>query len=213
MRATRTPGAGAEGRDVGRAQAGRYLDVMEQGAIAEPFFRPYVPRGPLRLQFIWIARGQVAHRRERVLPNGVVELDLIDRAFPSELNGQVLEARTDAERIACVERLMTKRLDSRLAGHDAVRSICDSTRRARGVVRIGDLVARTGLSHRRVMDYFARDVGMAPKPLNHEVGELHAFGRNQTRVVVRLLRKDHVGGPRCLPDPADRRRTRRLGSG
>jgi AraC-like DNA-binding protein len=213
---------------------------MQTGAIVEAFFRPHVPRGPLCrfVQLIWIARGQAAHRRERVLPNGVVELivnlgnphktvgagehprestfrdswiagiqnrhlviesvegtdligirfrpggaralldhplstltdhvvelDLIDPALASELTGRVRDARTDAERIACIEHLLTQRMASRLAGHDSVRFICNSIWRARGIVRIGDLVERTGLSHRRVMDYFARDVGMTPKAL------------------------------------------------
>lgn len=49
---------------------------MTNYELAEAFFRPHIPRGDLSrfVQFIWIARGRVPHQRERVLPNGVIEL-------------------------------------------------------------------------------------------------------------------------------------------
>lgn len=35
-----------------------------------PFFRPHIPCAPLArfVQFIWITRGMVGHKRERVQP-------------------------------------------------------------------------------------------------------------------------------------------------
>ncbi len=214
--------------------------------MTEPFFMPYVPRPALArfVRFIWIARGITAHRRERVLPNGVVELivnlgdphkvlerddysretlyrhcwvagiqnrhlvieavrdtdllgirfhpggaypflglplseltdrvvefDLIDRALVDELRGRLLESRDDAHRIAQVERVLLARLDSHWFGHRAVQFVCDQIRAAQGCVRIGDLVERSGLSHRRLMGHFERDVGMTPKAL----AQIHKF--------------------------------------
>jgi AraC-like DNA-binding protein len=208
--------------------------------MSEAFFQPHIPRGDLSrfIQFIWIARGKVPHKRERVLPNGVIELiinlgaphhtleqddysrrtvfrdcwlagiqnrhlvieslydtdligirfkpggayaflgrplseftdqviefDLIDRAWCDELRGRVLEARDDAARIDCIERTLRQRLLGELAGHPAVQFVCDTIRASSGLVRIADLIERTGLSHRRVMDHFERNVGMTPKAL------------------------------------------------
>lgn len=210
------------------------------------FFMPHVPCALLGrfIQFIWIARGILGHKRERVLPNGVVELivnlgsphkvleredyapaslyrdcwvagiqnrhlvieavretnlvgirfrpggaypflgfplseltdqvielDLINRALVADLRGPLLEARNDLERIACVERLLLRRLDVARAGHRAVEFVCEQIRATQGAVRIGDLVARTGLSHRRLVAHFERDVGMAPKAL----AQIHKF--------------------------------------
>jgi len=208
--------------------------------LPEAFFRPHIPRGDLSrfVQFIWIARGRVPHKRERVLPNGVIELiinlggphnvlerddysqrtvyrdcwlagiqsrhlvieslydtdligirfkpggayaffgmplsevtdqvvefDLIDRVLCDELRGRVLQAKDDAARIECIERTLRQRLLSELAGHPAVQFVCDAIRATSGLVRIADLVERTGLSHRRLMDHFERNVGMTPKAL------------------------------------------------
>jgi AraC-like DNA-binding protein len=208
--------------------------------LPEAFFRPHIPRGDLArfVQFIWIARGRVPHQRERVLPNGVIELiinlgephnvleredysqrtvyrncwlagiqnrhivieslygtdligirfkpggayaflgmplaevtdqviefDLIDRALGEALRGRVLQAKDDAARIECIERALRERLLGELAGHPAVQFVCDAIRATSGLVRIADLVERTGLSHRRLMDHFERNVGMAPKAL------------------------------------------------
>lgn len=212
----------------------------------ETFFRPHVPRPALArfVKFIWIARGVSAHKRERVLPNGVielivnlgqphklleredysretlyrdcwvagiqnrhlvieavrdtdligirfhpggaypflgiplceltdrvVELDLIDRALVDELRGRMLEVRDDDQRIAIAERVLLARLDSHWFGHRAVQFVCEQIRAAQGCVRIGELVERTGLSHRRLMGHFERDVGMTPKAL----AQIHKF--------------------------------------
>jgi AraC-like DNA-binding protein len=206
----------------------------------DAFFQPYRPREPITrfIECIWMARGRVAHKRERVLPNGVVELivnlgsphkvldredfskqsvykdcwvagiqtrhlvieavretdlvgirfkpggapaflrvplaeitdqvielDLIDRPLVTELRERVLEARSRAERLACVERVLARRLDESRQGHAAVQFMCRQIQAASGIVPIGDLVARAGLSHRRLMVHFGRDVGMTPKAL------------------------------------------------
>lgn len=213
---------------------------MGDGTFDGTFFLPHVPCAPLGrfIQFIWIARGMQAHKRERVLPNGVIELivnlgsphkvlerddyarealyrdcwvagiqnrhlvieavretdlvgirfrpggaypflgfplseltdqvielDLIDRAFLADLRAPLLEARNDLERIACVERFLLRRLDVARAGHGAVQFVCEQIRATDGAVRIADLVARTGISHRRLVGNFERDVGMTPKGL------------------------------------------------
>jgi hypothetical protein len=88
------------------------------------------------------------------LTDQVVELDLIDRSLVVELRDHLLNASSDLERIACVERILARRLDGARLVHPAVGFVCEAIGTAKGIVRISDLVTRTGLSHRRLMLHF-----------------------------------------------------------
>ncbi|QEW04019.1 AraC family transcriptional regulator [Microbacterium lushaniae] len=90
------------------------------------------------------------HRRRRPLPR---------RPPPERLEA----AATWAERIALVEGELLAALADSAEPDPLVDWMWDRIRRSGGRARIGDLVARTGWSHRHVTSRFARRFGVSPK--------------------------------------------------
>lgn len=97
------------------------------------------------------------------LTDSHVDLEQVWGTKARTLQMQVCEARTDAERLAIAQSTLVAQLRS---AHEQRRTVAGAVRAlAAGgsAPRIGDVVARSGLSHRRLIEVFTDNVGMTPK--------------------------------------------------
>lgn len=79
------------------------------------------------------------------------------------LREQLLEAHTPSERFRLVEAALLRRLRSARPGHPATRAALAAFRTGGNVVRVADVAAAVGLSRRRFIEVFEREVGLTPK--------------------------------------------------
>jgi len=90
-------------------------------------------------------------------------LDVLWGGFAGELRERLLEAATADERLCITERALLARARRTLARHPAVKFALEQFRRGPHTKTIADVTDRTGLSPRRFIEVFRREVGLTPK--------------------------------------------------
>jgi AraC-like DNA-binding protein len=99
----------------------------------------------------------------REMANRHVPLNELWGGFAADFVDQVQEATAPQQRLAVIERLLTERIAYAHSRHPAVAYAIDTFHRDPAAVRIGTLIDRLGLSHRRFLDLFVAEVGLTPK--------------------------------------------------
>jgi AraC-like DNA-binding protein len=103
---------------------------------------------------------------------GVSASELVDTHVPLEdlwrsgardLREQLLEVRSPSERLHLVEAALLRRLRQARPGHPAVRAAVVALRDGGGGARVAEVAAAVGLSRRRFIEVFEREVGLTPK--------------------------------------------------
>lgn len=79
------------------------------------------------------------------------------------LREQLAGAGSVSERFRLLEVALLRRLRQARAGHPAARVAAEALRAEGGKVRVASLAAQVGLSHRRFVEVFEREVGVTPK--------------------------------------------------
>jgi AraC-like DNA-binding protein len=79
------------------------------------------------------------------------------------LREQLLEAGPPSAQLRSLETLLLSRLKRARAGHSAVRVAVSALRTANNAARITEISKLVGLSHRRFIELFEREVGLTPK--------------------------------------------------
>jgi AraC-like DNA-binding protein len=79
------------------------------------------------------------------------------------LREQLLEATSPEARFRWIEAALLRRLRRARPGHPAVRAAVEALRGGENGVRVADVAASVGLSHRRFVELFEREVGLTPK--------------------------------------------------
>jgi AraC-like DNA-binding protein len=92
-----------------------------------------------------------------------VDLDALWGTSATELHERLCAAKTPAERFNLLEKALVAHLFRPLERHYAVRLALDTFVRADSGVAIRDIARDAGLSQRRFIQLFAREVGMSPK--------------------------------------------------
>jgi AraC-like DNA-binding protein len=78
------------------------------------------------------------------------------------LHEQLVEASTPGQRIRILELALLERLRRARAGHPAV-GVAVAALKNGGALRVAQVAAKVGLSHRRFVELFEREVGLTPK--------------------------------------------------
>lgn len=92
-----------------------------------------------------------------------IDLGLFWRGVVDELCERLVEARTPAARFELLERALVARVVRPLARHSAVVRALRALDAVPGAVRIAAVRGETGLSPRRFIEVFDREVGLTPK--------------------------------------------------
>ena len=97
------------------------------------------------------------------LADAHVDLEALWGTSARELHERLCEAKTPAERFNLLEETLMAHLFRPLERHYAVRFALDTLGRADAGLAIRDIAREAGLSQRRFIQVFAREVGMSPK--------------------------------------------------
>ena len=97
------------------------------------------------------------------LTNQHVPLDALWGGPAEQLREQVSQAATPSRKLEVIECLLIGRLARAPRLHPAVVYAIRVFEQDPAIVRIGDVTARIGLSHRRFLDVFTEQVGLTPK--------------------------------------------------
>jgi AraC-like DNA-binding protein len=97
------------------------------------------------------------------LHNRSVTLDLVWGRYAAILRDQLWEAQTVDERFRLLERTLLQKGADRLDGHPAVRYAIREFDRSNGSRPVNDVVQQIGMSSRRFVELFRRQVGLSPK--------------------------------------------------
>jgi AraC-like DNA-binding protein len=97
------------------------------------------------------------------LADAQVYLDTLWGASAIELRERLCEAGTPAERLNLLENALVAHLFRPLERHYAVRFALNTFGRADSGLAVRDVAREAGLSQRRFIQLFAREVGMSPK--------------------------------------------------
>jgi AraC-like DNA-binding protein len=125
------------------------IDTRQQAALLGVRFRPGCARQVLGVPLDELSNEHVA---------------LADLWGPAALAVQEAAMRaTPEERFASVERVLTARMAGARLPHAAVVRALHTLAAARGPSPVGAVVEASGLSARRFIELFRRDVGMPPK--------------------------------------------------
>jgi len=92
-----------------------------------------------------------------------VDLEALWGTSCMELRERLCAAKTPAEQFTLLEKALVAHLFRPLQRHYAVQFALDTFRRADSGLAIRDVARDTGLSQRRFIQLFAREVGMSPK--------------------------------------------------
>jgi AraC-like DNA-binding protein len=92
-----------------------------------------------------------------------VDLEALWGTSARELRERLCEAKTPAERFDLLERALMAHLFRPLERHYAVQFALDTFSRADSGLTVRDVARDAGLSQRRFIQLFAREVGMSPK--------------------------------------------------
>ncbi|MDC0673043.1 DUF6597 domain-containing transcriptional factor [Nannocystis radixulma] len=106
-----------------------------------------------------------------------VPLDVLCGPAAHHLGEQLAQATSDTARFALLHQFCLRRLDPARAPHPAVTAALDHLARAPDDTTIAALVAASGLSHRRFVALFRREVGLVPR----DVARLRRFHAALTR--------------------------------
>jgi AraC-like DNA-binding protein len=79
------------------------------------------------------------------------------------LRERLLEAGSPSEQLRLVEAVLLERLRRARAGHPAVRAAVAALRAGGNEARVTEVATVVGLSHRRFVELFEREVGLTPK--------------------------------------------------
>jgi AraC-like DNA-binding protein len=93
--------------------------------------------------------------------NAHIELEDLWGCDSRYLREELLEAHSPSERLRRVEASLVRRLQRARLGHPAVRAAVDALRGQDA--RVADVANVVGLSHRRFVEVFEREVGVTPK--------------------------------------------------
>jgi len=124
------------------------IDTREHASVVGVHFRPGGAA-----PFLRVPVGELA--------DGHIDLGELWGARAGELRERLCAAATPELRFRILEEALRARLDVRCRRHGAVRVALDHLERNGAGVR--ELVARTGLSHRRLIEVFDAEIGMTPK--------------------------------------------------
>ena len=97
------------------------------------------------------------------LADAHVDLEALWGTSAIELRERLCVAKTPAERFNLLEKALVAHLFRPLERHNAVRFALDTFSRANSGLAIRDVARDAGLSQRRFIQLFAREVGMSPK--------------------------------------------------
>ena len=97
------------------------------------------------------------------LADAHVDLEALWGASAIELRERLCLAKTTTERFNLLEKALVAHLFRPLERHYAVRFALDTFRRADSGLAVRDVARDAGLSQRRFIQLFAREVGMSPK--------------------------------------------------
>lgn len=97
------------------------------------------------------------------LRNRVVELSQLLGVDAERWTARLLDTPRWEERFALIDRLLVARMATGPAPSPEVAWVWQTMRRTSGAIRVGDLVERTGCSHRHLIAGFREQVGMTPK--------------------------------------------------
>jgi AraC-like DNA-binding protein len=93
------------------------------------------------------------------------------------LREQLLEAATPRRRFAILEEHLLKRLRNGPERHPAVRYALNAFQTAPSAVTVADVVERTGLSSRKLIEVFRNQVGLTPKMFSRMCRFRRVIGR------------------------------------
>jgi AraC-like DNA-binding protein len=97
------------------------------------------------------------------LVNQHVPLEVLWGGLAAELNGKVHDAKTPASKLAAMEQVLVELVRRGKPGDAAVRYAIRAFDGGTVTDRVGAVVGRIGLSHRRFLDLFRSEVGLTPK--------------------------------------------------
>jgi methylphosphotriester-DNA--protein-cysteine methyltransferase len=97
------------------------------------------------------------------LVNGHVALEDVWGSASRNLREQLQEARGAQERLRLLEVALLRRFRDARRTHPAVQAAVRALRPGRSDVRVSQVAAAVGLSHRRFIEVFEREVGLTPK--------------------------------------------------
>jgi AraC-like DNA-binding protein len=115
-----------------------------------------------------------------------VQLDDLWGCDGRNLRDQLIEAGSPSERFRIVEAALLRRLRRARPGHPAARAAVEALRAGPNAVRVADVATVVGLSRRRFIEVFEREVGLTPKLY----ARLQRFHHVKQRIAV-------LGGPPC----------------
>ena len=124
------------------------IDTREHASVIGVHFRPGGAA-----PFVGVPAGAIADAH--------VDLDAMWGRRAGELRERLCDAASPAERFGVLERALRGRFQPRRMRHGAVPVALEHLDRSGEGV--GELAARVGLSHRRLIEVFAAEIGMTPK--------------------------------------------------
>lgn len=92
-----------------------------------------------------------------------IPLDILWGRKAETLRQQLLEARTATARFCVLETFLIRQLSRQLHRHPAVRYAIEVFQNGATTISVGSVADCTGLSARRFIEVFRREVGMTPK--------------------------------------------------
>jgi AraC-like DNA-binding protein len=115
-----------------------------------------------------------------------VQLDDVWGSDGRNLREQLLAARSPSERFRLLEAVLLRRLRRARPGHPATHAAVAALSAPASAVRVTDVAAMVGLSRRRFIEVFEREVGLTPKLY----ARLQRYHSVKHRIAV-------LGGPPC----------------
>lgn len=138
---------------------GYLVDPRQRSALVGVHFRPGGA-----FPFLGISPSEIV--------NAHVQLDELWGSHARSLREQLLDAGSAKEKLGVLEAMLLAKLRRARAGHPAVRRALLALRSA-GDAAVADIATEVGLSHRRFVEVFEREVGLTPKLY----ARLHRFHR------------------------------------
>lgn len=92
-----------------------------------------------------------------------VPLDDVWGSQSRNLRERLVEASSPSERLALVEAVLLRRLERARPGHPAARAAVAALSVKGNAARVADVATAVGLSRRRLVEVFEREVGVTPK--------------------------------------------------
>lgn len=129
---------------------GRLCDPRQRASVAGVHFRPGGA-----FPFLGISATEIV--------NSHVALEDVWGSASRNLREQLQEARSANERLRLLEVALLRRFRQARRTHPAVQAAVRALRPGRNDARVAQVAAAVGLSHRRFIEVFEREVGLPPK--------------------------------------------------